>query len=543
MQSKSTSFFVFILLISLLMMGCATRRMAKQAAEYEHAGMFREAAELYYQAAVRKPREVELKLGLKRAGQMYLEGLAGEVSEAHTRGNHEKAVYDFLEMQNFADKVQKTGVNLKIEHATLRTFENAKELFLEERYQLGQRLIDEQNFDEAKKIFTEIYDISPDFRDTHSYLNTATLEPLYQNGSRYFSQKKYMLAYREWEKIAARDTGYKDVRRRMQQALNERYKEGTVFLINEDFSAAENALGDVYNINPGYMDVKSQYIEARNEPVYRAAIQNLGSGRCRAAFRGFEVVMGDTGGNYKDAASLHDEALECASFPVALLANPLPGNTQDDEEFENILIQMILDARDPFIKIHNLGDINRRVQRSFIGATGALNRTMLRELHNRNRIAAVLVVNFLDYDKTRGSVRRKEKNGFERVAIEDQEGQTTYRDRQVTYMEYTRTSRVRLNVNIQLISTLTGEILLSQRFNQSESDEMKYAVYRGETKNLYPAILRNNVWQIDERNYSSLQKLLNAEQSIASADQLRDILFSDINAQITTALINFDPER
>ncbi|MFW6226730.1 MAG: hypothetical protein ACOC31_01370, partial [Bacteroidota bacterium] len=219
------------------------------------------------------------------------------------------------------------------------------------------------------------------------------------------------------------------------------------------------------------------------------------------------------------------------------------GNTQDDEEFENILIQMILDARDPFIKIHNLGDINRRVQRSFIGATGALNRTMLRELHNRNRIAAVLVVNFLDYDKTRGSVRRKEKNGFERVAIEDQEGQTTYRDRQVTYMEYTRTSRVRLNVNIQLISTLTGEILLSQRFNQSESDEMKYAVYRGETKNLYPAILRNNVWQIDERNYSSLQKLLNAEQSIASADQLRDILFSDINAQITTALINFDPER
>lgn len=543
MQYKSTSLLAVLLIVSLLMVGCATRRMAKQASGYEHAGMFREAAELYYQAAVRKPNKPDYKMGLNRAGQMYMEGLAGEVSRAYSRGDYKKAVYDYLEMQGFANKVQRTGINLRIEHATQRTFENAREHYLDERYEMGQRLIGEQSFDEARVIFTEIQRISPNFRDTRSYLNTATLEPLYQSGARFYSQRNYMQAYREWERIAAKDPGYKDVRQRMQQALNERYKEGTLFLLNEDFAAAARALGDVYKVNPGYMDVKSLYIEARNEPVYRASVQNLGSGYCRTAFFGFEQILYDAGGNYKNAVNLRHEALRCAAFPVALHANFMPGNTADGAEFENILVQMILDANDPFIKILHLGDVNRRIQQSFQGSTGSLNRTMLRQLHDRNGIRAVLVLNYSQYQKSAGSLQRTEKTGFERVTIENSEGDISYRDREVTYMEYSRTNLVRLSVNVQLISTLTGEILLSQRFNQTESDDMNYAVYRGESKNLYPATLRNNSWHIDERNYSSLQRLLNAEQTIASPNELRDFLFIDVNARITQALVSFDPER
>ncbi|TVQ07755.1 MAG: hypothetical protein EA361_17680 [Bacteroidetes bacterium] len=517
--------------------------MSKQASGYERAGMFREAAELYYQASLRKPKKIDYKMGLNRAGQMYMEGLASDVSRAYSRGEYRKAVYDYLEMKAFADKVQRTGVTLRIEHSTQRTFENAREIYLDERYELGQRLIGEQNFDEARKIFVEIHGISPNFRDTRSYLNTATLEPMYQNGARFFSQRNYMQAYVEWERIAAKDPGYKDVRQRMQQALNERYKEGTLFLLNEDFTAAARALGDVYKVNPGYMDVKSQYIEARNEPVYRASIQNLGSGRCRAAFRGFEQIIADAGGNYKNAVSLRNEAIVCASYPIALLSNPMPGNHADGEEFENILIQMILDTKDPFIKIHKLADINQRVLRAFQGTTGSLNRTMLRQLYDRNGIAAVLVLNFSQYQKTAGSLQRAEKTGFERVVIENREGETSYRDQQVSYMEYSRTNQVQINVNVQLVSTLTGEILLSRRYSQTESDEMKYAVYRGESKNLYPATLRNNSYHIDERNYASLQRLLNADQTITSPNQLRDKLFSDLNINITQALITFDPER
>lgn len=543
MQYRSTSLFTVLLIISLLMMGCATRRMAKQASGYERAGMFREAAELYYQAAIKKPNKVDYKMGLNRAGQMHMEGLAGEVSHAYNTGNYKKAVYDYLEMEDFASKVQKTGINLRIEHSTQRTFENAKEQYLNERYEMGQRLIGEQSFDEAREIFHEIHQISPNFRDTRSYLNTATLEPLYQSGARFYSQRNYMQAYREWERITARDPGYKDVRQRMQQALSERYKEGTLFLLNEDFEAAAKALGDVYKVNPGYMDVKSQYIEARNEPLYRASVENLGSGFCRTAFFGFEQIIEDAGGNYKNAETFRNEALVCAAFPVALHSNFMPGNTADGEEFENILIQMILDAKDPFIKIHQLGDISLRVQRSFQGATGSLNRSILRQLHDRNGIKALLVLNYSQYQKSHGSLQRKEKTGFERTTIEDSEGEISYRDREVSYMEYSRTNQVRLTVNVQLISTLTGEILLSQRFNQAERDEMNYAVYQGESKNLYPATLRNNSWHIDERNYSSLQRLLNAEPTIASPNELRDLIFIDVNNRITQAILSFDPER
>ncbi len=75
----------------------------------------------------------------------------------------------------------------------------------------------------------------------------ATIEPIYlRGGVNLFSQRKYMDAYQEWEKVTMYDGGYKDVNSLMHQALNERYKEGVLFLINENFSAAALALGEVY---------------------------------------------------------------------------------------------------------------------------------------------------------------------------------------------------------------------------------------------------------------------------------------------------------
>lgn len=533
---------LMLFLAGSLLVGCVVKKMGNQAQQYESAGMFKEAADLYYKASIKKPNEVTYKAGLKRSGQLYLEELAQSVNQAYNRGDYYKAVYDYLSMLEFKNMVKYAGIDLNIDYSTQRNYENARELYLTERYEQGQKLIGEKNFEEAKRVFTEIHKIQPDFKDTRSYLNTATLEPLYTNGSSFFSQRRYMDAYREWEKISLRDPNYKDVKVLMQQALNEQYKEGTLLLMDENFDAAATALGDVYRVNPGFQDVKIQYFEARNEPVYRRANDDLRAARCRSAWYGFDNVLKDAG-NYKEAALLREKALACAQYPVAVHSGKMPNYSGDAAEFENAMIDNILKKNDRFLKIHKLSAVNSTLAGFIKPGSTSPDRAMLKELHDRNGIKGLLILTFSEYQKVDGKLEKYQRTGFERQKVKTPSGETVNQDKRVNYTEYQKNNFASISMSYQLISTQTGEILLSQRLSSSESDKMHYASYEGDARSLYPSIQSNNSYVIDERNYSSLQSLLRSDSGITPVDKLRDKLFTDLSGQIAAALNNFNPEK
>lgn len=542
MQRNSPIIICLILLTILMLPGCAAKRMARQAAEYERAGMFKEAAELYFNASQRKPREVEYKTGLRRSGQMHIDQVSTGIVGAYGRGEYRKAVYDYLEMQQFVSRVQTAGVQIQINQMARQSFEGARERYLDQQYTEGQRLIQEQSFDQARAIFTEIQNIQPGFRDTQTYLNTATLEPMYQSGNRHFRDRRYMEAYREWERVARRDPNYKDVQELMQQALQERYRQGTSFLMNENFTAAATALGEVHRINPNYQDVKELYTEARNEPIYRKAQKDLKNGRCRSAYRAFSKVLEDAG-QYKSASQYKDQALDCASFPVAIYIPDIQGNSSETEIFEQVLIESILQKEDPFVSVHKLPSVSRQIDRSFRSSTGTLDRNRVRELKTRHSIDAMLVINFSNFQKLDGRQRKTTKSGFLRQVTTNDDGEVTYHDRLVKYDEYEQTNTLRFSINYQLISTENNRILLSRRINVSEEDHMHYADFDGDSRNLYPAMGGDQQrLSIDERNQRQLQNLLRADRSIRSANHMRDEQFRKAALEIAEALVAFNPE-
>ena len=536
-------FWIALTLFITVFTGCAARRMARQASDFERAGMFREASELYYQASLRKPGRVDYLAGLRRSGQMYVEEVESHIADSYRQGSNESVVYDFLALENFVSRIGNTGVQLRIQHSTRNLYRNAQEGYLTERYETGLRLISEEKYHEAKVVFTDISNINPDFRDTRTYLNIATLEPIYQRGASHFGQRNYMAAYNDWRRVAATDPNYKDVRQRMQQALSERYRQGSLALVNEDFSEAARALGDVYNADPTFRDVKSLFIEARAEPMYRRASSDLESGRCRRAWYTFNDIMDIAGGDYKQASSKVEIALKCGSFAVAVHARNMPNHSADGTVFENLLAESILDKEDPFLKIFKLPSVNNRIHRSFLTTTGPLNRSQLRELHDRQGIQAVLVLNFNQYSKSQGGLERVERTGFDRVSRTTEEGEMLYRDRRVTYFEFSRENRVALQMNFQLVSTLNGEILLSRNFSASENSFINYAQYEGENRNLFPSMSVQNNLVIDERNYQQLQRLLNASREIEPVDKLREKVFMNIAGRIAESLVNFNPEN
>ncbi len=532
-----------ILLIALIMLsGCAVKKMVKQAEQYEAAGMFKEASEMYYQAAQKKPKKAEYKIDLKRTGQLYYEELASEAKNSFSRGDYKSTVYNFMEAEDLINKVERTGVSIKADPAMRRYFNDAKDRYLENRYEAGLRQISDQEFDEAKTIFREIYDIDPDYKDTRTYLNQATFEPIYREGSQLYTEGRFMDAWYKWDEIYAQEKSYKDVKDRMDQALNERYKEGTVFLMNEEFANAERALGDVYTVNPNFRDVKVQYIEARNEPIYRQAKANVEKGKCRTAYFDFETILDDAG-TYKDTKKLKDEALKCAEYPIAVYSRPVKHHAAEAVEFENAAIKNLLDRNNIFLKVFDLTSINSKIERHLLNGRGDIDEASLNSLRKEDNIKAVLMLEYKDYVKKAGNLEKDKKTGFRREVMKTNDGETKVYDRQTTYFEYSRENRVALTVNYKLISTETGEILLSDSYEESEQDEIKYATFSGDKKQLYPAKSVGGSWVLDDRGYRSLQSLLGARTEIKSVESLKRKLFNELAGEIARDVNNFNPEK
>ncbi len=536
-------FSVFcVLIISMAMYGCGAKKMVKQAEEYESAGMFKDAAELYYEACLTKPDKPEIRIALKRSGQLALEDMAAKVGEAYSRGDDKKTVYEYVLAVGFAEKIEKAGINLNIDPAMKRQYEEAKNRYLSDRYAEGLRNLDEKNYDGAKAVFAEINEIDPAFRDTELYLDQATYEPVYQEAAVLFSDRKYMEAYQKWAWICQREKNYSDVAERMKQALRERYREGSLLLMDENFDGAAVALGEVYRADPDFEDVKAQYAEAKNEPVYRQAKIYLDGGKCRTAYFGFERILADAG-TYKDCRELKDRALECARYPMAVHTPVFRNYNAEAIEFENALVKKLLDLDDPFLKVYDLTSIDSRIDRAIVDRSGNIDRGQLNQLADRHDIKAVLILDFSDFKKQGGRAKKIEKSGFERELVKTTTGQTSYVDKKVTYAEFTQKNKVELAVRYKLIDTRTGEILLSDSYSGEESDEMNYARYNGNPKALYPSIEINNTFSPDDRNYNKLQSLLRNDDKITSMDVLQRNLFSGLTGDIAGDIKNFNPER
>ena len=542
MLRKSFQILIFVIGIIFLLPSCGTKKMVKQAGKYESAGMFKEASELYYLAHIKKPQKVDIAIALKRSGQIYLEELSQDVSNSFKQGNYKETVYQYMTAMDLVAKLNRTGVGLKPDESMKRYFEDASEIYLAQRYELGQKLIYELNYNGARGVFEEIYKIDPEYKDTRNYLDQATFEPVYIDGSQLYDEGKYMDAYEKWESIYSSASGYKDVKERMGQALNERYKEGSLMLIDENFDGAAIALGEVYYKNRAYEDVKALYTEARNEPIYRQAAEMLGEGKCRSAYYAYGQIIADAG-KYKDAGKLEVEALECAQYPIAIQTPVIGKNTARAKDFQSMLNSKLLKLKNPFLKIYDLSAINSRIDRSMRNSSGKIDPSSLKGLRDRNGIKAVLYCEFTEFETQAGKEKKKEKTGFERTVMKSASGETSIYDKKVKYAEVSRENIVEVSLVFKLISTETGEILLSDRISKNREDQTSYATYSGDKDKLYPSTYSNGTYSLNEGGYRSLQKMLKKSSHIKSVDELTNSAFKDISHKVASDINNFDPEK
>jgi len=531
-----------VLFLTILATSCGINKSMKRAAEFEAAGMFKDASDLYYKAWLKKPEKPEVKIALKRSGQIYFEELTEDIISSFKDGDYKATVDNYLSALDFSYKLEKTGINLKMDPLAEQYYQDAKSNYLDKQYLQGQKNLKEKNYREAQKIFEEIFKLDADYKDTRALLNESVNEPIYQEGLKLYGENKFMDAYSKWAKVAKADANYKDVNSMMQQALNERYKEGTLFLMDENFKDAAIALGEVYRVDPNFKEVKVQYTEAKNEPIYRQANQYLKDGKCRTAYYSYTDIINDAG-TYKDASQKKDQSLECAQFPIAIQSPRSPGSMNDTKDFQSLLTRQILNQKNIFIKVYDLSAINPKLDRSIGGWTGSVNVAELRELETKNKMKAVLLLDVSDYNRESGKAKTEKKTGFVRENVKQPDGTFKNIDKQTTYTVTSQENKMRMTLNYKLVSTSTGQVFLSDQISFNQGDDIEFATFDGDKKKLYPASKPSGSYIINEGGYNSLQSLLKASQQIKPVEELTNEVYQYVTSKIATSINNFNPEK
>jgi hypothetical protein len=233
--------FCLIFFVLLLVAGCASRRFTKQAAKFEQAGLYEDAAEYYYEAVKRKDSNVEAKLGLRKNGQLTLEKRLSDFMKAYNGADYQDAVYKYKDAESYYKKLKTVGVDLNFPESYKAYYDEAKGDFLNNKYADGLDKLNREDFPGARKVFEEILGIDPNYKDVKEKNTIARYEPIYREANQFLENGLYRKAYSKFNEVLAGTGGYKQTASLKDEAL----EKGTITILITDFGAAKNLTNEV----------------------------------------------------------------------------------------------------------------------------------------------------------------------------------------------------------------------------------------------------------------------------------------------------------
>ncbi len=212
-------YILCFLTISLLLVSCASKRYTKRAVEFEAAGYYEKAAEMYYLAVSRNANNVDAQVGLRKAGQVTLDNMLDKFKEQYNNSNDKDAVYLYLDAQKYFSNLKAIKCTLEFPVEYNEFFSESKKNYLESLYQKSLVLMNEEQFEQAEKTLNEISSIDKNYFNVEEMRKEARFEPIYRKGKAYLENEKYRKAYYSFYEITTEAPGFKDALSLKDEAL------------------------------------------------------------------------------------------------------------------------------------------------------------------------------------------------------------------------------------------------------------------------------------------------------------------------------------
>ncbi len=213
---------VILVLVTLIAAGCVTSRgFSKRGMKLEQAGMFNEAAGMYFTALQKNRSNVDAQIGMRNTGQLVLNQRLQEFVQLKATDKKKDAISAWNTALSYKNRIQSVGVSLNIPDFYASDYQELKEDYTAELYDEGLALMDAGKYSEAEERFKEIAKLDPDHNEANDLAAVAYAEPLYKEGMLAFQQERFREAHQKLSLVNQRIPGYKNTVQIMKQSLEQ----------------------------------------------------------------------------------------------------------------------------------------------------------------------------------------------------------------------------------------------------------------------------------------------------------------------------------
>jgi tetratricopeptide (TPR) repeat protein len=218
---QNVKLFVLFFL-SIIIISCnGSKAYTKKATKLAAAGIHKEAIEFYIQALNRDRSNVEAQIGLRKSGKEVMSKYQTKFFKEYNLNDYKSAVYTYIEIQSFKKRTDSYNAEINLPSHLKDDYTHAKNQYLEEEFELANRFMSEEQFEEAETVFIEIQKIEPTYKgdDLKKLKEIAQLEPAYRKGNEFLDLGKNRSAYYEFKKVNDNNSTYKDSKFKLEEAL------------------------------------------------------------------------------------------------------------------------------------------------------------------------------------------------------------------------------------------------------------------------------------------------------------------------------------
>lgn len=457
---------VFIVFLVLLISGCASKRFYKKAEKFDQAGLYTDAAALYYQSALRNSNNIDAKLGLQRTGQMVLDDKILVFKNHYNNGMADEAVHAYLAAEKYHKKVFNIGIKLIFPEEEKAYYNEVKDEFLNNKYQEATKALGLEKFSTAERLYTDILEVDDSYKDSKSKWIIAKYEPIFRKGNEQFNIRLFRSAYYSFDKIIRGVGVYKNSMALKSNALDSAML--TIVCSTVGFSESQ------YGVVANQLKAKAiDRIHTINSPFYKLVSEST-----------------------------------IVSIPNwTLLKGPSDAFQQAKKYKSEFEAKAVLGITLNQLTLH----------------TGKMKKVTKRA--------------YLKQAKTVINETTKEK-----------ETSITYK--KVEYVEYSKENRASLKASFELSRIDKDELAFSSTFNKEAVDNVHYATFDGNYKNLVPGYweFKSKNSPKDKRdssksNKSKLHALFRQSKEVKHVNKLQENLLNACSYKIVNQIKNYKPEN
>ena len=332
------------------------------------------------------------------------------------------------------------------------------------------------------------------------------------------------------------------------------YSQAEQDLSNEDFEEAEDKFHEIQKLEPKYKNVDELKNFAFVEPKYRLALKAYDNGEFRSAYFHFNEVL-QKSGNYKESKELMEISRENAQYTIGFLAFRNSSKVRGIESAISAgIVRDLMNYEDPFLVIIDRSNTDQIISEQKLGMTGIIDQQTAAKAGELLGAKAILVAKIISAERLNGKLKKQSKTGYLGKPVYKTNPQTGKKYKsmvysKVFYYDYEQSHKVTCTFQYQLVSTETGEILISDVIEKSIDDHIEYSSFNGDTKYLYKGTWNSQTKAAtNDKIYNSytakkeIDQQLKSRQQIRSVENLSNELNNSISELVAKRIKNFNPE-